>query len=172
VAPFFAPIEIGMADKTVAGRYCFGFWFYKGSCNFRECKKRRFGISSATAKIPQFGGQAKIKDPADAKAMAGRQKSKISVENVFNTLLEIAKTSGSGTVDKRKQLFSDLLKELDPISAKHLVRMALGRPGSGSVIRQYWMHWLSHFWETVRTGNYWREHTMRLLILDLSGKLF
>ncbi|MDD1777044.1 MAG: ATP-dependent DNA ligase [Candidatus Helarchaeota archaeon] len=114
VAPFFAPIEIGMADKTVAGAVALAFGFTKEAVISENAKKGDLGLVAQQLR-------SKIKD----------QKSKISVENVFNTLLEIAKISGGGTVEKRVGLFSELLKALDPISAKHLVRMALGRTRLG-----------------------------------------
>lgn len=50
----------------------------------------------------------------------------MTVTEIFNTLTQIAKTSGEGTVEKRQILLSDLLKKIDPISAKYLVRIPLG----------------------------------------------
>src|SRR5216684_963529 len=41
--------------------------------------------------------------------------------------MEIALAAGAGSVEKKRSLFAALLKELDPTSAKHLVRIALGR---------------------------------------------
>src|SRR5438105_8800785 len=41
--------------------------------------------------------------------------------------MEIAAAAGTGSVEKKRSLFAALLKQVDPISAKHLVRIALGR---------------------------------------------
>src|SRR5438067_12394199 len=41
--------------------------------------------------------------------------------------MEIAGAAGSGSVEKKRSLFAALLKQVDPASAKHLVRIALGR---------------------------------------------
>jgi DNA ligase-1 len=41
--------------------------------------------------------------------------------------MEIAESAGAGSVEKKRSLFAALLKEVDPTSAKHLVRIALGR---------------------------------------------
>ena len=46
-------------------------------------------------------------------------KDKLNVEDVFKTLLEIANTSGEGTVEKRQNLLADLLRRADSISAKY-----------------------------------------------------
>jgi DNA ligase-1 len=45
---------------------------------------------------------------------------------VFEILTKIAKTSGVGTVEKRQTLLSDLLKKMDSLSSKFLVRIPLG----------------------------------------------
>ena len=50
----------------------------------------------------------------------------MSVNQVFGVLSEIAGISGAGTVDKKQKLLSGLLSKIDPISAKHLVRIPLG----------------------------------------------
>lgn len=60
--------------------------------------------------------------PASGQASSG----KISIIEVFEILTQIAKTTGEGTVEKRQNLLVELLKKLDPISAKHLVRIPLG----------------------------------------------
>jgi DNA ligase-1 len=46
---------------------------------------------------------------------------------VHTRLMEIARASGAGSVEKKRSLFAALLKDVDAPSAKHLVRMALGR---------------------------------------------
>src|SRR5260221_1831277 len=45
---------------------------------------------------------------------------------MFNVLIEIAKTSGEGTVEKKIKLLSDLLKKINAQSAKFVVRIPLG----------------------------------------------
>jgi DNA ligase 1 len=46
---------------------------------------------------------------------------------VHARLTEIAGASGAGSVEKKRSMFSALLKDVDAASAKHLVRIALGR---------------------------------------------
>jgi DNA ligase 1 len=114
IAPFFAPVEIGMADKTVAdalGRA------------FNETKENVLKMYSKAGDIGLVAQQLSSKFKV--------QSSKLSVEDVFKVLTEIAGTSGAGTVEKRITLLSDLLKKVDPISAKHLVRIPLGKTRLG-----------------------------------------
>src|SRR4029077_166299 len=50
-----------------------------------------------------------------------------SITEVHSRLMTIAASSGAGSVEKKRSLFASLLRDLDPRSAKHMVRMALGR---------------------------------------------
>ena len=116
LAPFFAPIEIGMAEKTVAEALALAY----GSTKKEVIKEfNKLGDMGLTAE--QFNLKSKI----------ANVKLQISVAQVCKILLEIANTKGNGTVEKRQILLSDLLKKLDAISAKHLVRIPLGNTRLG-----------------------------------------
>ncbi len=109
IAPFFEATEIGMAEKTVAASIAASMGISKEEVLKRYSKLGDMGLAMQSLK-------SKIKD----------QKSKITVDEVFEILKEIAKTSGEGTVEKRQTLLSDLLKKMDSLSAKFLVRIPLG----------------------------------------------
>jgi DNA ligase-1 len=114
LAPFFAPIEIGMAEKTVAEALAMAY----GSSKEEVIKEfNKLGDMGLAAE--QLSSKFKV------------QSSKLTVSDVCKTLLEIANTKGNGTVGKRQILLSDLLKKLDPISVKHLVRIPLGNTRLG-----------------------------------------
>lgn len=119
VAPFFAPIEIGMAEKTVASSIAEAFGTTK-----EEALKEFVRLGDMGKVAQQLN--SKLKTSSDAKALADRQNSKLSINDVFEVLTQISNTSGEGTVEKKQTLLSDLLKEMDAISAKHLVRIPLG----------------------------------------------
>jgi len=51
----------------------------------------------------------------------------LPVNEVYETLSKIAFDSGSGSQDRKVQKFATLLKQLNPISAKYLVRIPLGK---------------------------------------------
>jgi DNA ligase 1 len=114
IAPFFAPVEIGMADKTVSQAV---------GIAYNEPKEEVWKLYQKIGDMGLVAQQlrSKIKD----------QRSNISVEDIFKILTEIAGISGAGTVEKRITLLSDLLKKVDPISAKHLVRVPLGKSRLG-----------------------------------------
>ncbi len=110
IAPFFEPVEIGMAEKTVADAIARAF-----SVDREEVLVEFDRLGDMGLAVQKVAFHAKEKN----------HESRTTVEYVFQTLSEIAATVGNGTVDKKITLFADLLKRLDPISLKHLVRIPL-----------------------------------------------
>ena len=114
IAPFFAPVEIGMAEKTVAQSLANAYDSTK-----EDVLKLYQKLGDMGKAAYQLSEKEKIKD------------SNLTVEEVFKILTLIADTSGEGTVEKRQKLLSDLVRQLDPVSAKHLVRIPLGNTRLG-----------------------------------------
>lgn len=111
IAPFFAPLEIGMSDKTVAASIA------------RAYDSTKEDVLKQYAKVGDMG---KVAYELAQEVRGKKQEVRISVAEVFAVLLEIAKTSGEGTVEKRLTLLTDLLQKVDALSAKFLVRIPLG----------------------------------------------
>jgi len=109
VAPFFENTEIGMAEKTVAKAIALSF-----------------GISSeeVLAKFDNVGDMGLAATQLNISHKP--EEKKLNIANVFSVLQTIAHTKGDGTVEKKIGLLSDLVKALDPISIKYLVRIPLG----------------------------------------------
>jgi len=55
------------------------------------------------------------------------QKLNLTVGEVYERLLEIAKEAGEGSVERKIEKMAALINELDPLSAKYVVRIPLGR---------------------------------------------
>ncbi len=110
VAPFFEALEIGMAEKTVA-----------------QAIAQAYGIEKEHVLI-EFDrlGDMGLTVQALAKGLRIKDKGSINVIEVVEILTQIAKTSGEGTVEKRVTLLSDLLRKVDTLSARYLVRIPLG----------------------------------------------
>ncbi|KKQ10466.1 DNA ligase [Candidatus Daviesbacteria bacterium RIFCSPHIGHO2_12_FULL_37_16] len=107
VAPFYEPIEIGMAEKSVA------------KAMSRVYGKPLEDITKMYGKVGDLGSVA-----AD---LAGNKKSKDqSIKEIFDSLLKIAKFSGDGTVENKISALTNLLEKSSGIEAKHLVRVPLG----------------------------------------------
>lgn len=112
VGPFFEPIEIGMADKTVASAIAAAFSI------------EREEVLKLYAKLGDMGFVAK--EQRSKTKIQNAKKHELSVTAVFNSLRVIAKTSGEGTVEKKITALRELLEHMDPIASKHLVRIPLG----------------------------------------------
>lgn len=114
VAPFFEATEIGMADKNVAQALAVAY-----SSTKEDVLKLYNKLGDMGEVAQQLSSKRKVKS------------SKLTVSEVFDVLTEIAHTGGVGSVEKKQTLLSDLLKKVDPISAKHLVRIPLGNSRLG-----------------------------------------
>ena len=114
IAPFFAPVEIGMAEKTVAASIANAFGSSKEEVLKLYQKLGDMGLAAL-----QLSQKSKVKSQ------------NLRVAEVFEVLTQIARTSGEGTVEKRQSLLSNLLTKIDPVSAKHLVRVPLGNTRLG-----------------------------------------
>ena len=109
VAPFFEPLEIGMAEKNIAASIARA---YKVE---REQVLKEYGkVGDLGIVAQQLNSKLKVKS------------SKLTTNEVFETLRAIAKMSGEGTVEKKITTLTDLLQKVDSIGAKHLVRIPLG----------------------------------------------
>jgi len=110
IAPFYEPIEIGMADKTVSQSIGIAYGIDREKVWDLYQKEGDMGLTAAKL-------NSKLKT----------QNSKLTIKDVFNRLTEIANTSGEGSVEKKITALSDLLTSVDALSAKFLVRIPLGK---------------------------------------------
>jgi DNA ligase-1 len=109
VAPFFEALEIGMAEKTVARSIAIAY---------HVTPEHVFTLYATLGDLGLVAEQISKE--------AGNVSHTLSVDDVFQGLKTIAQTSGKGTVEKRVALFASLLKQVDSLSAKYIVRIALG----------------------------------------------
>ncbi|MCL4419066.1 ATP-dependent DNA ligase [Patescibacteria group bacterium] len=108
VAPFFEPIEIGMAESMVA--QAIGKAYDKSKDEVLSLYRRKGNMGLAAQELAQ----------------KHKHRGELSVREVSEALLKIAGFSGEGTVGKKVSALCELLKELDPISAKHVANIPLG----------------------------------------------
>jgi DNA ligase 1 len=113
LAPYFEPIEIGLGNNYVADAIARAFGSDRATV--LERFDRLGDIGDAAAEIAAESGSS----PAPTRAP--------QVREIFDTLLEIARTTGAGSVGAKVEAFASLLGELDPLSCKYLCRVPLGR---------------------------------------------
>ena len=109
VAPFFEALELGMAEKTVARSIAIAY---------NTTPEHVLTLYSALGDLGLVAEQISKE--------AGIVPQVLRVDDVFQGLKTIAQTSGKGAVEKRILLLADLLKKVDSMSAKFLVRIPLG----------------------------------------------
>ena len=109
LAPFFAPVEIGLGERLLISAI---------ATAYRTPKEE---VSKLYRQIGDVGVTAQRLAPKDGHGAPP------SVVDVHQRLREIAGTSGAGSLQKKLDLFAGLLVELDPASAKHLVRITVGK---------------------------------------------
>lgn len=114
VAPFWQPIEIGMAEKSVAASIARAYGVD------REEVLKKYG------KLGDLGKVAENLKNQILKLKTTSQNSKLTIAEVFNELLKIAKFQGPGTVENKISTLETLLKKASGVEAKHLVRIPLG----------------------------------------------
>jgi ATP-dependent DNA ligase len=107
VAPFYEATEIGMAEQNVAASLA------------RAFGKEREEVLKLYSQAGDLGKVAE-------KLANGRKSKGLSVKEVFDKLLEIAKFQGDGTVEKKVSSLVGLLEKVSATEAKHLVRIPLG----------------------------------------------
>lgn len=111
LAPFYEPLEIGMAEKTIA------LAIAKAYDHTKEA------VLGSYRKLGDLGLVAE-------KFHKGRDGS-LSANKVYERLVSIAKTTGTGSQEKKLHAFCELLSEVDATSAKHIIRIPLGRSRLG-----------------------------------------
>ena len=129
IAPFFEPTEIGMAEKNVAGAVATSLGIKREGVLNLYTKLGDMGKAVEQMFSKRHSGKPKAHPESDS-GQDGYQtvtrQARMTVSDVFEILIKIAKTSGEGTVEKRQTLLSDLLRKMDSLSAKFLVRIPLG----------------------------------------------
>lgn len=116
VAPFYAPVEFGMADKMVAQAIADAFGLTREEVLKAYNEKGDLGLVAY--------------DLSREKRKHGK-KEELSVEQVFDALTAITQTNGEGSVEKKIAALRALLEHMDAVSAKHLVRIVLGNTRLG-----------------------------------------
>jgi len=108
LVPFFEPVEIGLGEKLVIAAIAQAF-------------------GTPIDEVAKLFGQIGDLGQVAAKLSAHGSSAALPLSEVHARLMEIAGAAGAGSVEKKRTLFAALLKQVDPTSAKHLVRIALGR---------------------------------------------
>src|SRR3989344_6299768 len=82
--------------------------------------KKKEDVDNSAKKLGDFGLTAeKIFEKAKSEGL--------TITKVYDSLTEMAKTSGEGSVERKVSLLSDLLSKCDKEEAKYISRFVIGR---------------------------------------------
>jgi DNA ligase-1 len=108
LAPFFEPVEIGLGERSLVTAVAAAYGVPKEEVTKLNREAGDLGVA------------------AQRLAPATKRKSPTVVE-VHERLSQIAAAGGAGSVQVKLDGFTSLLRDLDAVSAKHLVRITLGK---------------------------------------------
>ncbi|MFA9289007.1 MAG: ATP-dependent DNA ligase [Weeksellaceae bacterium] len=110
VSPQYIPLNFGMAEKMVLKSVSQMFQIDA------DVLLKRFQKTGDIGTIVQ-----EIK--ADQPSLLTKE---LNVQQVFDALVDMAKSSGAGSQDKKLQQLAHLIAELDPLSARYVSRIPVG----------------------------------------------
>jgi DNA ligase-1 len=108
LAPFFAPVEMGLGERLLVSAIAMAYRTPKDEVGKLYRQVGDLGVT-AQRLAPKTGNEPP------------------PVSEVHLRLVEIAGTGGAGSLQRKLELFAGLLGELDEASAKHLVRITVGK---------------------------------------------
>jgi len=108
LGPPFAAVNIGMGERMVAAAI---------SAATKESERE---VSKLYKKLGDLGLVARSLTPKN-------RRGKLTVSEVYSSLLEIARTSGRGSVEKKIERLAGLIGAASPLSALYIARFVVGR---------------------------------------------
>jgi DNA ligase-1 len=108
LGPPFAAVNIGMGERMVAAAVA------------SAAKKSEGEISKLYKKLGDLGLVARSLAPKN-------RRGKLTVSEVYSSLLEIARTSGRGSAEKKVARLAELIGSASPLSALYIARFVVGR---------------------------------------------
>src|SRR5262245_58889166 len=119
LAPAFVPLEFGMAEKTVADAIGQAYGIDRATVLQRYNALGDLGrVASELRQIWRASEPPESPSAADAA---------LDVRAICTRLRQIAEASGSGSLARKTELLAALLRQVDHVGAKHLVRTVLGQ---------------------------------------------
>ena len=119
LAPAFVPLEFGMAEKTVADAIARAYGIDRAAVLTRYNTLGDLGRVAAELRQAWHANQ-----PPES---PGAPDIALDVTAIYTRLREVAEASGTGSLARKTELLAALLRQVDQIGAKHLVRIPLGQ---------------------------------------------
>lgn len=108
LGPPFAAVNIGMGERMVAAAVA------------AATKKSEAAVSKLYKELGDLGLVAQSLTPKN-------RRGRLTVSEVYSSLLEIARTGGRGSAEKKVKRLADLIGSVSPLSALYIARFVVGR---------------------------------------------
>jgi DNA ligase-1 len=120
LAPKYEGLEFNMAEKLIIRAIAKAL-----NIEVKEVVANYKKSGDLGNTIEEFKSQkSKVKTKSDL-VKNTTQNLKLSINEIYNILLEIAQEAGNGSVERKINKMSNLIQEIDPLSAKYIVRTTL-----------------------------------------------
>jgi DNA ligase-1 len=111
VAPLYEPVEFGLGDRSIEKAIALAFDADPAEVRKQNAKQGDLGL--VVEELSRASGHKTTTGGPD-------------VRNVFARFRAVADLSGAGSAERKVEALTNLLREVDPIAGKHLVRIPLG----------------------------------------------
>jgi len=111
LVPLYKTLELGMANKMIIKAILEALNLDRKVFNDQYKKSGDLGVT-----VEDFKKRSLFSEERE-----------LSINDVYEQLLAIAKASGNGSQTVKADIFSSLIKKLDPLSCRYLVRIIVGR---------------------------------------------
>ncbi len=115
VVPLYEPLEFGVADKMMIRALAQGLTVRQDEVLVQF--KKTGDLGSVAEELKVKSQKSKVKTTTQ----------KLKVEDVYQQLLAVAQASGEGSQEEKVALLADLLACVDPLSARFITRIPLGK---------------------------------------------
>ena len=106
--PAFEGLETGMGERTIAVAIA------------SATRRTEEEVAIASRELGDLGLAAESLAPASRRSL-------LSVSDVYETLLRIARTSGKGSTEAKQEQLASLIRQATPLEARYIVRLTQGR---------------------------------------------
>jgi DNA ligase-1 len=122
LVPLYESLEFQLAEKMVV-RVLEQAFEISGDYVRKEYK-RVGDLGEVAEKLKREAARDRLKK---SRSIEKRQEAKLTVEEVYDKLLTIAKEAGEGSQQRKVLGLVNLLHELDPLSCRYVVRIVVGK---------------------------------------------
>jgi DNA ligase-1 len=121
LGPSYASVEFNLAEKMLIRVLAKAYGV--GESDVRSLYKNKGDLGQVAFQLSQSPSQGLFSSASKKPS----KKTNLDVTQVYHSLLEIAKDSGQGSQDRKVSSFASLLNKVDPLSAKYLIRIPVGK---------------------------------------------